>query len=240
MESYLHVPESTYFLTLTYSDEEVPKTSAGELTLDKRDGRLFRLRLRERLGYMPRYFFVGEYGEKTERPHYHAIIYGAPPAGFDQVVEKTWGLGQTSTYWAVPQHLSYVAQYCTKKLTRPDDIRLGSRLPEFSQMSRRPALGDGFVQQLRNAQQHHINSTGDIAGVFRADGKLWPLGDRHKRMLRLDNNIPPTVARLRQRSPDLMAPPEPKPTADELRDRRQLEYSRARKAEIFRSKTPRV
>ncbi|WNK14914.1 MAG: replication initiator protein [Microvirus sp.] len=249
MESYYHPPEASYFTTLTYADENVPWTSdgrprvaaahAGQQTLDKRDAILFRKRLRKALGYSARYFFVGEYGDKTERPHYHAILFTKCVRGFDQVVEKAWGLGMTSTSWLVPEQMGYIAQYCTKKLTRPDDIRLGSRLPEFAQMSRRPALGDAFVRDLAKKQMFHVEQTGDISGAFRANGKIWSLGDRHKRMLRAAHTLPQTLTELRKFDPRVAAA-NPIPDPSELKARKQIEVQKRVKAEIFKQKTVRI
>lgn len=69
----------------THSPEAVPTTyfvddSTGEAapiyTLRKRDFQLFMKVLRRRTGQKVRYFAAGEYGDKTFRPHYHAIIFG--------------------------------------------------------------------------------------------------------------------------------------------------------------------
>lgn len=81
----LQYHQSAYFVTLTYSDDFVPVShyadpSTGEaqpsLTLRKRDLQLFFKRLRKRHVKPLRYFAAGEYGGKTLRPHYHAIIFG--------------------------------------------------------------------------------------------------------------------------------------------------------------------
>lgn len=73
--------DSAYFVTLTYDDEHVPTvhTPRGDLahTLCKRDFQLFMKRLRKRIAPARiRYFACGEYGGKTFRPHFHAIIFG--------------------------------------------------------------------------------------------------------------------------------------------------------------------
>lgn len=61
------------FVTLTYSDENLP--FAGSLR--KRSVVLFLKRLRKRLGERSiKYFACGEYGDKFGRPHYHMILFG--------------------------------------------------------------------------------------------------------------------------------------------------------------------
>ena len=58
----------TYFVTLTYDDKNVKD-------LNKRDIQLFLKRLRKDTGYELKYYVSGEYGEVTNRPHYHAIFF---------------------------------------------------------------------------------------------------------------------------------------------------------------------
>lgn len=78
--------KSAYFLTLTYDDDHVPISyypdpATGEaqpaLTLKKQDFQGFMKRLRFRIEPQKiRFFAAGEYGDRTQRPHYHAIIFG--------------------------------------------------------------------------------------------------------------------------------------------------------------------
>ena len=82
----LQYHDSSYFVTLTYDDEHVPRSfypdpATGEanisLTLSKRDFQLFMKRLRKKFSDDHiRFFMSGEYGSSTFRPHYHAIIFG--------------------------------------------------------------------------------------------------------------------------------------------------------------------
>ena len=65
-------PENS-FLTLTYDDAHLP---VGR-TLVKSDFQDFMKRLRKSI--VPkrvRYYHCGEYGEKFQRPHYHALLFG--------------------------------------------------------------------------------------------------------------------------------------------------------------------
>ncbi len=69
----LYYWEHAVFLTLTYDDDNLPERGS----LVKTDLQKFIKRLRR--DYEPnrlRYYGVGEYGENTNRPHYHIIIYG--------------------------------------------------------------------------------------------------------------------------------------------------------------------
>lgn len=66
-------------LTLTYNDEHLPENGL----LRHADFQAFMKRLRKHCSLRnqpsPRYFMCGEYGGKTFRPHYHAIIFGWTP-----------------------------------------------------------------------------------------------------------------------------------------------------------------
>ncbi|UDN67660.1 replication initiator protein [robinz microvirus RP_86] len=240
MESMQHPPESQFFSTLTYSDDLVPRAPDGRLSLLPRHGVLFRMRLYTQLGVNAsafRYFFVGEYGDKTQRPHYHMISFGLSPLA-PQLIDQKWQQGFTLTEPVTPQRLAYVAGYCTKKMTRADDSRLGSRHPEYSQMSRRPALGDTFVQSLRGVAAV-IKTTGDVPSQYRWQGGLWPFSQRHKRMMRAANGLPVKRMDIVAMHPALQEQvryTEP-PTIDELLERRQREVQRVKKAAIYKRHT---
>ena len=83
----LKISSSAYFVTLTYEHE--PITPDGEPTLDYRDIQLFMKRLRKCQDEKIRYFIVGEYGSKTGRPHYHALLFNIK--NIDDVT-KCWTL----------------------------------------------------------------------------------------------------------------------------------------------------
>lgn len=108
-----------------------------------------------------RYYHCGEYGERTSRPHHHAILfnYDFP----DKVLKKrenetNYYTSKTLTnLWPHGDHIigdatfesaAYVARYCTKKINGPiaKDHYKG-RLPEYSTMSRRPGIGRGWLDK---------------------------------------------------------------------------------------------
>lgn len=59
----------TYFITLTYDELNVPNE------LNKKDLSNFIKYLRNEINEPLKYFACGEYGSKTERPHYHLILF---------------------------------------------------------------------------------------------------------------------------------------------------------------------
>lgn len=63
--------EYSYFVTLTYNDENLPENGS----LKKKDLQKFLKRLRfKHKSKTIRYFACGEYGDKKKRPHYHVIV----------------------------------------------------------------------------------------------------------------------------------------------------------------------
>lgn len=133
---------SKFFLTLTYHPDSLPVSPKGLPTLEKSALQLFFKRLRKRLGKTKiKYFACGEYGERTERPHYHAIVFGWQPEDIFQVRQKgdnkimssvllseTWGLGEVTIGAVFDNSIYYVAGYVLKKMGKQ---RLGDRLPPF-------------------------------------------------------------------------------------------------------------
>lgn len=92
--------EVAYFVTLTYNQRCCPHTDDEyDLpTLDRKHVKDYCKRLRQahaRTGCTKpiKYYFVGEYGKSTTRPHYHAIIYNARP----DLIESCWTLSVSSS-----------------------------------------------------------------------------------------------------------------------------------------------
>lgn len=80
---------SAEFITLTYDNQNVPRTPNGFLTLRTRDLQLFfkRLRRAHPIGHVPiKYYTAGEYGSRFMRPHYHLILFNAN----NDLVEQCW------------------------------------------------------------------------------------------------------------------------------------------------------
>jgi len=166
-EASLH--DSNSFLTITYSDEHLPEDGS----LSVRAVQLFFKRLRKSLGPTRiRYFAVGEYGELTWRPHYHAIIFGyqfpdlvpwrATGRGNttyrSAFLEQLWPWGHCEVGHVSSESAGYVARYCMKKVggeraaahyVRPHPLtgEFWRIVPEFALMSRRPGIGSGWYDQ---------------------------------------------------------------------------------------------
>lgn len=145
---------SSAFVTLTYNEEEVPQTENGLLSLSKKDLQDFHKRLRKQMGswfgkdrfneHPIRYYAVGEYGGKTERPHYHGIYYNIPKVVLEDplVLEAIWKKGRIQIDKAEPGSMRYVTNYINKSITEHGE---DERAREFSLMSK--GLGKGYLTE---------------------------------------------------------------------------------------------
>lgn len=146
------------FITLTYSDEHLPKPP----TLVPRHLELLWKVLRVR-GQEFSYYACGEYGEIRQRPHYHAILFGWwPPDAVrwketahgplfkSAYLSDKWGRGFTSISVVSMATMVYVAKYVLKAKeeftwVEPETGEVINLLSPFSRMSRRPAIGSAWV-----------------------------------------------------------------------------------------------
>lgn len=115
------------FITLTYNPENCPPDGG----LIKRDFQLFMKRLRSRYkGKTIKFYHCGEYGDNTNRPHYHALLFGhnfddwmylfdspsGEPIYTSPQLEDIWGLGFVTIGTVSFESAGYVARYCMKKI----------------------------------------------------------------------------------------------------------------------------
>jgi len=130
--------EFSSFATLTYADEHLPR---GQTVVPKHTQDWLK-RLRDLLGPTRpiRYYLVGEYGDESQRPHYHAALFGLSHLEHETLA-RSWPMGHTLLGTLTKESAQYVAGYVTKKMTAPDDPRLNGRHPEFARMSLRPGIG---------------------------------------------------------------------------------------------------
>lgn len=188
-ESQLH-PDNC-FITLTYSQENLP----ADGTLVPSDLQLFIKRLRRAVEPTRlRYFAVGEYGDESRRPHYHAIIFGLGPSA-GPIVDQAWGLGFTATAEFNEYTAQYTAGYVVKKLTRRDDPQLNGRHPEFARMSLRPGIGADAMEILARslgsgAGLDHIARTGDVPVFLTIGRRHVPIGRYLRQKLREHVGMP--------------------------------------------------
>lgn len=186
-EAQMH--KSSCFLTLTYSDEAVPPS----YSVSKRDFQLVMKRIRQERGAGIKYLAVGEYSDAPKlRPHYHAICAGLdfPDKTFwrksadgervyrSATLERLWPHGLSEIGSVTLASAGYVARYCMKKMTgdlalphywrrSPIDGEMYQVEPEFSLLSRRPALGLSWLNRFKS----------DVfpSDFVVVDGRKWPV-----------------------------------------------------------------
>lgn len=220
LESYLHQDNS--FVTLTYDEKTLyyknDKTGQQclEPTLRPRDLKNFLKSIRK--SFAPnrlRFYGVGEYGDRSWRPHYHLALFGYPSClrggtrhdrhangqsccpPCDDLL-KAWGKGGIDNACLEPESAGYIAGYVTKKLSNADDDKarklLNGRYPEFSRMSNRPGIAAGVVDKLADALSSDfgdlmLTEHGDVpTSLFHGD-RSFPLGRYLRNKLRKKLNL---------------------------------------------------
>lgn len=125
--------QTAYFITLTYDTKNVNISKNGFMSLCKRDVQLFfkRLRKSHEKGTVIKYFAVGEYGGKTQRPHYHIILFNADV----NKIQTAWNLGSVHYGEVSEASVGYTLKYMMKKSKIPMH-RNDDRVKEFSLMSK--------------------------------------------------------------------------------------------------------
>ncbi len=134
------------FITLTYDNDNLPHGDYYKGgTLVKDDVQKFMKRFRFHFKKYDkkreiRYFAVGEYGDNTNRAHYHLLIFNIDIDEAKHFTDLSWKKGFNTVADLHINRLVYTCSYTIKKMTSIHDF-LDGRVPEFSLMSRKPAIG---------------------------------------------------------------------------------------------------
>lgn len=190
--------KSAWFLTLTFDDEHLAKDaytgkshyvldfpvdiSTGQnlrpATVDVVDIQRFMKRLRDYTGQPLRYFACGEYGEESNRPHYHLIIFGldlpryvpgSPDSDLQfwkyskskikgmynmiftsKTVSACWKNGLAVLGSVTFESCAYVARYTLKKSDAQELVDLGCKKP-FITMSRKPGIARDYYEKFKDS-----------------------------------------------------------------------------------------
>lgn len=166
---------SVYFVTLTYNEHTVPLLKDGRQTLVKKDLQDFINSLRQIAPF--RYFAIGEYGEKGERPHYHLLLFNFIPIvdpkkknvvyhkNYDKIttdmlmanvdvegiILKAWKKGIVQVQPMDGGAIGYLANYCVDPTVKADDDLQQS---VFALMSKKPPIGYQYYQN-KQTQYYH-------------------------------------------------------------------------------------
>lgn len=190
------------FLTLTYSDDQLPFGSSTLATLHPPHLRDWLKSFREAIRPLKiRFYAVGEYGDVSERPHYHVVLFGFPTCMHGRsrfgvggrvdccrvcdFVLASWGRGQVDLGSVTRQSCQYIAQYTVKKVRSGIDAEwLQGRYPEFSRQSK--GIGKGICDEIADMMLRYgyDKSENDVPVAVYHSGKFWPLGGFLRREIR--------------------------------------------------------
>lgn len=192
LEAALHADNT--FVTLTYDDNYLPKDGS----VVPEHFQTFLKRLRASIAPVRiRFYGVGEYGDKSGRPHYHAALFGYPNCRYGQSrftgqsvrcceqcnrIRDTWGMGNVLLGSLGVDSAQYIAGYVTKKLSNANDPEaakwLNGRHPEFARMSLRPGIGCYAMDDVADVlMKFNLDvSQGDVPSTLRHGRRALPLG----------------------------------------------------------------
>lgn len=123
---------------------------------DKVGFQLFIKRLRKSLGDQHlRYFAVSEYGGKTQRPHWHAILYFKDlilSSDLYDNITKSWDLGNVQYGDCTMASIHYCTHYMLKDGNYPYGINDTTML-----CSRHPALGQAFFDDIKDYNLQNLD-----------------------------------------------------------------------------------
>lgn len=162
---------------------------------------------RERLGVVAQRFrwaMCGEYGGRTERPHYHVVLFGFGGCLRDarsdrqdcecdvcRFFTKCWGKGGVAAPCLLDDGAArYVSKYAAKGLLRANDRALFGREPQFFRTSE--FFGDEYLEaelpRLRAEHAARCNAAGcsdlPVKADLQLNGEKLLLSRRHWAMVR--------------------------------------------------------
>lgn len=170
-------PEWKYqasFITLTYNNENLP----ADYGLHKKDVQDFWKRLRKNLSseygynYKIAYYQCGEYGDRTKRPHYHAIVFGLDSYNdkHREILSESWTKCDSFMFsknkkdsGMLPvcrEDIAYVTGYVQKKLSGAmAEEEYGQKTRPFSSCSHYMGLCGAYKDEvhLRNNGFTYLN-----------------------------------------------------------------------------------
>lgn len=208
--------DSNLFVTLTYDEDNIPWHRG--LEVDHIQRFLKRLRkayvgdivLPEANATRPiRYYYAGEYGETTDRPHWHLLLFnlrlpdyhGEPRARELRSLQDLWPYGIHECDQFTAARAAYVAGYAAKKVSgrmarrlkyevfHPETGEVYERRPEFANMSRRRGIGVYYFRRYwRDFVRGYIEGSGGyrkrlprLYHQYLSEDKEWAYGDEDRK-----------------------------------------------------------
>lgn len=184
------------FLTLTYDNDHLPDGG----TLVPEHVTTFIKRLRYHYDQPIKYYAVGEYGEETERPHYHIALFNHPNCKYGRTrnrplccdectkLKKIWSMGNVYLGELNEHSATYIAGYILKKLTNEKDERLQGRYPEFARMSKKPAIGSAYIDNI--SEQLIKYKAREVPFYLLQGQKYMPLDNYMRNAISKKTNLP--------------------------------------------------
>lgn len=146
-----HSHECSAFVTFTYDDDHLTfKEGYINATLVKDDVHKYLDKIKHYLKNVDfEYFLCGEYGDKFNRPHYHALFFGLDYQYHKKYFMDSWKLGSVKVLPCIPKSFKYVSKYVVKSTYYDNQhyYDLGM-IPPFRKMSR--GLGSRVYNQYSN------------------------------------------------------------------------------------------
>lgn len=170
VRAYFEIHQSimpSWFVTLTYDDDHLPE----HRSLKKKHAQAFHKKLKRNF-IKSKYLTSGEYGEHTDRPHYHSVIFNlllddlvlykevkGKKYYTSKILTDFWGMGQVLITDANTATAQYVAQYTAKKVNGNKSLNhyaeydsetgelIKYREPEFLLVSKKPSIGVEFFNK---------------------------------------------------------------------------------------------
>lgn len=189
LESFKH--KESCFITLTYSDAFLP----SDYGLHKYHLQKFIKRLRFFLGKRKvKHYSVGEYGDKTGRPHYHLLCFGWYPADIyvymfkgktkvfsSSELDNLWPYGANTVGVVEPRSINYVTGYIRKKLYGRKGLEVyGLRQPPFQLSSQNLGVTYAFENRQKIIDDSGIILQGKNLGIPRYFFNKLMLGEEFK------------------------------------------------------------
>lgn len=163
-ESQMH--ERNCFMTLTYDDDHLPEHGS----LNYKHLSLWWRKMRRTIPGV-RYYAVGEYGDKSDRPHYHVCVFGEDfrdecyimregthKLWCNLIAQNMWEHGRVAIGNLDYTTAQYTAGYMAKKLVKGKqyvrvDNSSGELIPLVQPrafMSKHPAIGATWLERYGN------------------------------------------------------------------------------------------
>lgn len=188
------------FVTLTYSDDNIPYSSKGYRTLVKSDFIKFMKRLRinavrDGYNYKFKHISCGEYGDKFGRPHYHSVLIGLSDVLARKYIDMSWSKSQFGLVDVQALKSSSGVNYSLKYLSKSNPYGAVKRIYDFCCCQ--PPFVLHSVGIGRNWLERNLHNIVDSGFTYNLRGKtvLYPKSVRNYVRARLGVDPSPYVAK---------------------------------------------